>query len=441
VATRCVRCGVLTDTPEAFFAQRRGFRRAIVRYCPACWLRGQRRQLHSVLLWNLAFVAVGLALVLGPQRNPAGWLLLNISLLQLCFLLTMLPHELGHAWMGRWLGLRVFGIRVGYGPVLFVRRLLGFEVELRTIPVVGFTLVAHPDGVWFRAKRIALLLAGPLVNLGLVAVVYLLVPSARWGVHALVRGVLPLETFAYANLVVVAVNLWPRRIDTPMGPQGSDGMQLWETLFLGPADVDRHQAWWFALEGAACRERGERQAALAWLERGLARYPDAAAVLSWHGIVALDVCDYRAARVSFVALLAHPDLKPAGRPLVLSNIAYTDALIGGELLDEADRYSCEALASLGWMSAVRGTRGAVLVALGRLDEGIDLLRDSMREAERPGDKALDACFLAIGEARRGNRTAAESFLEEARRLDRSCPLLERAEGVLSPAGRAAHRRS
>ena len=40
------------------------------------------------------------------------------------------------------------------------------------------------------------------------------------------------------------------------------------------------------------------------------------------------------------------------------------------LLEEAERFSRQALGELPWLSYVRGTRGSVLIELGQIDEGV-----------------------------------------------------------------------
>ncbi len=100
----------------------------------------------------------------------------------------------------------------------------------------------------------------------------------------------------------------------------------------------------------------------------------------------------------------------------MNNIAYVDVLLGGsELLAEADRYSQEALANLSWDPAVKGTRGAVLLELERVEEAIPLLRESMEQAVHVSGKAQNACWISMAETRRGRPAESRKYLDEARR--------------------------
>jgi hypothetical protein len=119
---------------------------------------------------------------------------------------------------------------------------------------------------------------------------------------------------------------------------------------------------------------------------------------------------------------------------MMNNIAYANALLGGkDLLKEADALSQESMTAMSWLPAVRGTRGTVLVAMGRIDEGLPMLLDSMSQAQLPNHKAQNACIIAEAECRRGNLEIARNYLEEARKLEPKCSLLSRAEAILCKA--------
>jgi tetratricopeptide (TPR) repeat protein len=136
---------------------------------------------------------------------------------------------------------------------------------------------------------------------------------------------------------------------------------------------------------------------------------------------------YEAARDCFQVLLARKGNPPSVRALMLNNVAYADALLGGtERLAEADRYSQEAMSLIGWLPAVKGTRGTTLLETGKIEDALVLLRESMEHADSSSGKAQNACFISIGEARRGNLAQSRKYLEEAKKLMPNCFLLERA---------------
>jgi len=375
---------------------------------------------------------MGLACYYWLPGVTQGPVLLNLFLFEMFVIASILPHELGHAWSARMLGWRVFKIYLGLGKTLTTRNVFGFETEFKVIPMMGLTFAAPKSKRWFKLKRFVFILAGPLTNLSLAASVLMFIPASDlWNLGSIEHGVAAGTDFFYANLLMVLTNLWPYQLNTPYGKIASDGKALWQCLFFKSDAIDRSHAWWYLMEGATAREKARYGDARAWLEKGLEIYPRNFALLNWLAIVLIDLKDYAQSRVLSLKLLEHPELTGASRALMLNNIAYVDILLGGtDLVAEADRFSQEAMSSLGWLAPVKGTRGCVLLELGDVENAIPLLRQAMDEADQVSGKAQNACFLAIAEARRGRPTEAKKFLEEARRLDPTCFLLSQAESAL-----------
>jgi len=428
MAIACDKCGIETEIPEAFIKQRKSFRRSFRNECPRCYAESQLAHQRRSLLWNLAYGALGLVLVLTVPDRISGWLLLNLFFFQVFLIASILPHEFGHALVARWLGFRVFKVYVGFGKTLFTRNLFGFQTEFRAIPLGGFALATPTDARLFRLKQLAFIFAGPLANLLLCAVALLFVPLHQlWDFGLLGQTLSPGQVFLYANLFILVQNLWPHTFNTPIGKLASDGKLLWQTLFAKTDMVNNAMAARYVLEAMNHHEKQQNIEALTWVEQGLASFPDNFLLLNWRGILLLEQKHYQAAGDCFKTLLARSDNSPAVRALMLNNVAYVDALLGGvERLAEADRYSQEAMSLIGWMPAVKGTRGTALLESGKIEDALVLLHESMKHADNPSGKAQNACFISMAEARRGNLAESRKYLDEAKKLTPDCFLLERA---------------
>ncbi len=432
MSTKCDRCGAETNLEAAFFKERKSFSRLIQTFCPACSLKRQ----HSVVKWvffsNLGIGGLGLVFWLAFPELGVGRVFINLFFFHVFLILTVLPHELGHAWMGRLLKMRVFKIYLGSGKTLIQFKLFGFDCEFKPIPMGGLVVAAHRNIDYLRLKQFAFILAGPVVNFLLAATIWpFLDHDQLWSIRPMEHGFQFGLTFFYANLSVLIENLWPHNVPTVFGPLPSDGKQLLGALFLSREHRELHHVANFAMEAAVCHEAGDLEGARTWAAKGLELYPDNEVLLSWNGAIALDLGEYQRAREYFMKLLHGDSKQPLMRPLMLNNIAYADALIGGaELLKEADGFSQEALAAIGWMPAVTGTRGTVLAKMGMLEEALPLLNESMSRAVNPNHKAQNACHIAEVECRRGNFDLARTYLDEARKLDPKCSLLSRTENAL-----------
>lgn len=133
----------------------------------------------------IVIAAVGLLGILG------GWPVLVIVL---AILVSIVLHELGHFLVARWCGMKVTEFFVGFGPRLWSVKRGETEYGLKAIPagayvrIIGMhsleTVAPEDEHLSYRAqsypKRLAVVLAGPAMNL-LIGFVLLLVVFAGFG--------------------------------------------------------------------------------------------------------------------------------------------------------------------------------------------------------------------------------------------------------------------
>jgi regulator of sigma E protease len=102
--------------------------------------------------------------------------MLAIVVILIAFGLIIGLHEGAHMLVAKYFGVKVFHFSLGFGPVLFSRKIGETSYELRLLPLGGYVQCAgeNPDEkvargffslVWY--KRLLIALAGPIVNLAL----------------------------------------------------------------------------------------------------------------------------------------------------------------------------------------------------------------------------------------------------------------------------------
>ena len=174
---------------------------------------------------------------------------LYIAICVALFALAIIVHEFGHFIVALKLGLRVEAFSVGFGPVLWKKRVNGVEYRLSAIPLGGYVSIPDVDPEGVKAiegdrgqesedrgqesgdrgqesgdsekaakipawKEVAVAVAGPLMNVVLavvIAVALSLVPSAKFGALLLdVEEVMPDGPGAAAGIKagdkIVAIN-------------------------------------------------------------------------------------------------------------------------------------------------------------------------------------------------------------------------------------------
>ncbi|HTH50235.1 MAG TPA: site-2 protease family protein [Candidatus Limnocylindria bacterium] len=424
----------MSEVPGIFESTRRSFRRGVFARCPTCRVKAVEARYRWKFRWIFIRAGLGLSFVfgIGGLLKGVGWLLLNWFLLDLFMMPLIWLHELGHAWAGRLLGLRVFKINLGVGKTILTKRILGVETVFHAIPISGNAWGALQNGSWSRVRSFGFTLGGPAVHVLLVAAVLLCIPFGQlWQWEPFRTGLAPVAVFFYANVLLLAWSLFPRGAERASATDYSDGNLLAEAFFKKP-DPELIEATRCLMEAVVLVEAGKLTEALSWLDRGLTRSSESLNLLSQRTHCLYELRRWEEAREEQLKLLARNDLPTESRAYLLNSIAYTDAILDREeLLPEADRCSLEAMPSLGWHAGVKGTRGTVLMLLGRMDEGMPLLRESLEQTEEPEGKAENSCWLAMGYARLGELTEARKHVEEARRLAPDCILLARAEREVS----------
>ena len=432
MATKCDQCGVESEIELAYRKERRWFGLQTRRYCPACLQKRHTQALKRSLLFFILFGIAGLALVLVNPGNWLGWILLKLVLFLLLSVPLILVHELAHALAGYLLKLRIFAIFIGYGKTLFARRALGINWEIKTFPFGGLTIIGSPPLSYYRFRMFLTLLAGPAVH-GLLFFPLIAVPVilSIFGQAASVAGSM-FEVMAWANAIIFLISLFPIKSMSVYGETGSDGWNLLRIPFLASNEIQDHYASYYVQEAVDAYRQGDLRSAKVWIEKGIAQYPAHPLVLNGLGFILLEAREFARARNTFANLLqSHPDMKPELKFMVQNNIAYANLMVGDPaLLAEADTLSAQAYKNAPWMPSIVGTRGAVLVELGQLDEGIAMLKEAMANQSEVQGKAADACLIAIGEIRKGNLVESQRFLDLARSLDPNCYLIERAAAEL-----------
>ena len=139
-------------------------------------------------------------------------LVVGIVLFALGIMVSIVLHELGHMKVAQWSGMKVRRFFVGFGPTIWSINRGGIEYGLKAVPLGGFCDIAgmtaydelspedEPKAMWRQAwwKRVAVLLAGPAMNIVLAIALFYTV-ALGWGLVN--RDVQPIPTDRVAAVV------------------------------------------------------------------------------------------------------------------------------------------------------------------------------------------------------------------------------------------------
>jgi hypothetical protein len=339
--------------------------------------------------WRLlALLGVGatLAAVAISPKSMVAW---QLSYFLVLFALIIPVHELGHAIAAAAVGFRVASIVVGTGPPLGAFRFLGVEVQINLLPLGGLTMALprrpYPS---LRLRQWILTAGGPAANV----LIYVALRRV-FGTGIYDREHHPIvETARSVNWMILVMNLIPFR--TAEG-SASDGFGLFTIPFWPRARVEATN---LMLQGSLLHRSRQHDAAGAAWRRALALATD-----------------------------------PRQVAMLKNNLAWL-AVIGGRDGDlaEADRLSADAVTAFPGIAAIKGTRGAVLLRLGRAGEALPLLVAAESGAFEARSRAFDRALMASALAALGRRDEARARLGD-RRADPGCELIARAETDIAAA--------
>jgi hypothetical protein len=346
---------------------------------------------------------------------------------------TTVLHELGHAFAAAMAGTMVTRIKLGLtqnpeGPHLSFR-FLDFPWEIYALPVAGSVHHTYPTQAdSFKSRAIFITAAGPLVSLTAALVgyaAYALAPSARSAPLLLGWGI--------ANFVIFIFTIVPMSHRRGNKSKANDGLNVWRYLFM-PREEVRKKSIAASTQAEALLVKEEAQQLS--LDQLIARYD--AAPESLGTLIALldkleDAKDPRQADY-VTKLLSFPNLESAHLQLYL-DISITRCLDEGLIGPNPhfDLLSQKVLELSGNSVTAQGTRGSVLIDLGRVEEGRAMLLDVLARTDSDVDKAYSNIFLALAEKYLGNLHQAREYARAATKFEPNCPALRRVADLLQPA--------
>lgn len=426
---KCQDCSLESDRSDLFRVVNR-FLKPHTLLCPACFQESEHKT-NTLLVWSFLILGiVALPLILWKPTHGLGFILISISIIQLGALVSTILHELGHAVAGFLVGIRIFAIEIGQGQIVYDFFLGRLRWCFRAIPFGGLAHGIPRTMEFHRSRQCVFILGGPLANVILLLIAVILLPLDHQLDSTSFEGVAPFLFLALSNAALLLFSLWPHMANSVRGKIPNDALGLWRTLRNKKTQTNELLSWRYLYEASERQRKKDMEGAEAWIREGLQKFPKSVALkISAAGILYLKKEYHQAAR-SYALVAGRNKGSKAMDAHILNGVAYCYLLTGKpELLTKADTCSRLALKQSPKHPAYKGTRGSVLVELGKYGEGLKLLHEAMKSHPQNSEQALSACHIGIAEARQGNLVESRNYFAVARRLDPDCILLNREEAA------------
>ena len=375
-------------------------------------------------------VLAGIVLVTWALSNgqvSLGWAGQQLFWFLVIFLVVVPIHELGHALAGFLVGHRIRSIVIGVGRPLVAFNLAGVAIRINLLPLGGLTMGTPRSGGWLRLRSWIFAAGGPAANVALCYVLHRLYGHAGPAMAEQHR----LATVASsASWTILLLNLIPFKTAEGVA---SDGYALLTVPFWKAPQLEEARLVVEALPLIEALGRDDIATAAPLAEALLARFPGHRLVASLLGSLR-----HRQGRHQEAIAWWHQALVKTEHPrqvaALKNNIAFAEVVLGDPAsFAEADAFSAAAFAAHPELTPFVGTRGAVLVRLGRAAEALPLLQRAAAVPTPERSQAYNRASLASALAMLGRTAEARRELDDARRLNPACELLDAAEADLRAA--------
>jgi tetratricopeptide (TPR) repeat protein len=327
--------------------------------------------------------------------------------------ISIFCHEMGHFIVAKVFGFQPYLVIVGSGHKIFSFQLLNSLFEFRLIPSGGITYTSNLTLNKVKSKLALMYLAGPMVNLCfclLFSIIY-----AKYILKIADPGYLvSIPIIIFIELLLFVGSILPTDVNLYGNVFSNDGKQLINAL-----------------------TKTEQQFIQKLL--GLDRYIDkksSSPDLFNKNLKALQILykvqaefnrrDYAKAIDLLEQILHEPGL-PKRDLLYIIDILASIVINHGEIkyLDKADKWSAQAMDLSSDIKTIQGTRGAILVDLGRYSEGKEMLLPLTEEGNEAIDKAVSCCYIAKADYYLGNEDKVKNWLEKAEKVGAAPIILQR----------------
>lgn len=341
---------------------------------------------------------------------------------------AIIVHELGHVIAARAVGIEITHITIGHW-----RKLVSFPIgattfTLRAAPASGYVVPKLSVSLLSAPRVIPFLLAGVIAQGIVIGLITLFPrPTTITSFNDL------LHAYIYVDIVIIGgfhalTNLWPFEGWVGGEKLPSDGMlllRLWKDRHQKPAQ--RQLISEFQKLTVLCESR-DFSAALRLTEQMAKDNPANLELLRLGGMLQMECGNLDKAETIWRDLLKQPIGTSAFAASVFDALCCLPLYYGRkDLLGEAEAWANTAIRCAPSAITLKGTHGSILIELGRIDEGIKVLRDVAKRSECQIDQVISAAYLSKAFRLTGDHAEAKQWMDKAREINSGHAVVKRLE--------------
>jgi len=342
-------------------------------------------------------------------------------------------HELAHFFAAHFVGGHVHKIQIGSGKVLGTFRFMGAICEVHESLRSGLVLYSITSANRARMKLAFITGAAPLASLilaggsvELLMFIWRLDQSSssiwHYAFPLLVGWTLPCVLFLLGVLLPYRYQYAGRKMET-------DAMRLLTIPWLTDTEIEKR----ISAAQTLLTIGDEIDPTTISLDQAMERAeaePNNQLAVSTAAAFLREAHDPRVLTYykKLVVLFPQSTKRTQFLDQYLTYLLEVDAVSSNS--DEMDQLSQELIEANPNNISVKGTRGSILIDIGRIEEGKTMLIEVLNKTESLFDKSYANSFLALAEKQQGNLELARDYAERSARMDPDCLVLKRVSDLL-----------
>ncbi|HAG85480.1 MAG TPA: hypothetical protein DCL61_31125 [Cyanobacteria bacterium UBA12227] len=313
-------------------------------------------------------------------------------------------HEMGHFIFAKLAGMSPYLVKIGVGYKPLQLQLFKATFEFRILPCGGTTHAYSSTLDGFKVKFICFAIGGIFANFMLLA---FLINLLR------IKSGVIIWILIIIELILLLFDLIPYEVRVSYKENiQNDGKLIVSALAINYKKLFEELLKEYNKQ--MCRYKNDKETLpKTFLNndvRTLKKFIEAQLILYQYNA-------FDEAVELFLEILNSPNISNLEKAFILDNLACIVVMNGyKKYLVDADKWSQEALSLASYSKTLKGTRGAILIELGRYDEGKQLLLPLTEAGNEPIDIALSSCYIAKAEYFIGNLENVNPWLAKAKKI-------------------------
>ncbi|MFN6470021.1 MAG: site-2 protease family protein [Nostoc sp. SerVER01] len=352
-----------------------------------------------------------------------SFLLIFLYILIFCGFLyiDIIIHEFGHAIAGWIVKIPIKRITIGFGHNIFKYKFNETTLLINQGLQGGLTYPGIFSPNFLRLRYFFFTLGGVGLQVMAMALVIVII-SAIKSIYPLAFNNASLfltivNIFLFSNFILIFFNLLPFKVNMMGVSIPNDGLQLLTIFFINQQKIQEILLSGKIIEGMEYLEENDFQKAELIFRECLVNNSTSLIPKINLSVALIRQQKIDEAIILLSKLITESDKNPM-QLFIFNNLAWSYLIKGlnqREFLNLADNYSAQAIKISNQHIYVVGTRACVLIELGKLDEGINLLKghislnQAINEATNP---ALGFLYLAYAYYLKGNRQQSQKYWQK-----------------------------